>query len=261
VWFNAWLVFMFPYSVIVMSIGTPYFTQLSEHASAGRDEEVLADIGRSIRVLGLLCVIAAAAVAAAAVPATRVFTGSPAEAVAASPVLVGFLVGLVPLAVQFVVQRTFYAYGDTRTPFWFTVFQGVLAVGFAALAFALFSGDELRPYLTAAVATGQSISSLAQVVLASWLLRRRIGPLGMGASLWALARFALAALPAAAAGYGVFLWSGGAQGWMTADKLWGALGCAVIGGTCVLVYAIVLALFHSPELKSVTGLVRRVIRR
>ena len=38
----AWLVFMLPYSVIVLSIGTPYFTQLSEHAHAGDDERVRA---------------------------------------------------------------------------------------------------------------------------------------------------------------------------------------------------------------------------
>ena len=32
---NAWLIFMLPYSIIVLSIGTPYFTQLSEHAVGG----------------------------------------------------------------------------------------------------------------------------------------------------------------------------------------------------------------------------------
>src|SRR5699024_3751222 len=68
IWFNSWLVFMLPYSLIVMSIGTPYFTQLSEHAHAGRDDDVRADIGRSMRILGLLIVVAAATMIAAAVP-------------------------------------------------------------------------------------------------------------------------------------------------------------------------------------------------
>src|SRR4051812_15658964 len=112
---NAWLIFMLPYSIIVLSIGTPYFTQLSEHAVAGRDDEVRGDIGSSIRILGFFIVIATAALAVAAIPASRIFTNSGDDAVEAAVVLVCFLVGLIPLAVLFVVQRTFYAYGDTRT--------------------------------------------------------------------------------------------------------------------------------------------------
>ena len=81
---NAWLLFMLPYSIIVLSIGTPYFTQLSEHAAAGRDDDVRGDIGRSIRTLGLFIVIATAALAVAAVPASRIFTDSRDEAVAAA---------------------------------------------------------------------------------------------------------------------------------------------------------------------------------
>ena len=118
---NAWLLFMLPYSIIVLSIGTPYFTQLSEHAAAGRDDDVRADIGRSIRTLGLFVVVATAALAVASIPASRIFTDSADEAVAAAQVLLCFLVSLVPLAVLFVVQRTFYAYDDTRTPFFFTL--------------------------------------------------------------------------------------------------------------------------------------------
>ncbi|GLJ60834.1 hypothetical protein GCM10017576_09630 [Microbacterium barkeri] len=261
VWFTSWLVFMLPYSVIVLSIGTPYFTQLSEHAAAGRDDEVRADIGRAIRMLGLLCVLATAAVMAAAAPVARIFTENGEQAVEASLVLIGFLIGLVPLAVQFVVQRTFYAYGDTRTPFWFTVFQGVLSVTFATASILVFSTDELRPYLTAAVATGQSLSSTAQVVLATWLLRRRLGPLGLGVSLRALLRFALAALPAAGAGVGVYLLCGGAGGWMLDGIAQAIAGCILIGGATALVYVVALAVLRSPELKSVTQLIRARLRR
>ena len=73
---NAWLLFMLPYSIIVLSIGTPYFTQLSEHAAAGRDDDVRGDVGRSIRTLGLFVVVATAALAVASVPASRIFTDS-----------------------------------------------------------------------------------------------------------------------------------------------------------------------------------------
>ncbi|MBN9170251.1 MAG: virulence factor MviN, partial [Microbacterium sp.] len=82
---NAWLLFMLPYSIIVLSIGTPYFTRLSEHATAGRDEDVRTDVGRSIRTLGVFIVIATAALAVAAVPASRIFTTKPEQAVQVAP--------------------------------------------------------------------------------------------------------------------------------------------------------------------------------
>ncbi|WP_261166506.1 murein biosynthesis integral membrane protein MurJ [Microbacterium sp. Marseille-Q6965] len=254
---NAWLVFMLPYSVIVMAIGTPYFTQLSTHAHAGRDDEVRSDVGRAIRTLGLFVVIATAALVAAAVPATRVFTNAATDAAAAAPVLLAFLVCLVPLAVLFVVQRTFYAYGDTRTPFLFTLFQGVLVVASALLAGAFLP----REQLTAGVALGQAVASTLQVVLAAWLLRRRIGSYELGRSLWALARFALAAVPAALAGWGVYVWSGGVDGWMAADRLMGALGTALVGTVALVVYVALLAVFRAPELAVAAGSLRRFLGR
>lgn len=254
---NAWLVFMLPYSVIVMAIGTPYFTQLSGHAAEGRHDEVRADVGRAIRTLGLFVIIATAALAAAAVPATRVFTNRADDAVAAAPVLIAFLVCLVPLAVQFVVQRTFYAYGDTRTPFLFTLFQGALVVASALLAGAFLP----REHLTAGVALGQALASTAQVVLAAWLLRRRIGSFELGRSLWALTRFALAAIPAGLAGWGVYLWTGGGSGWMTSDRLLGALGTCVVGGVALVVYVAILAIFRAPELAIAGGMLKRLLKR
>ncbi len=173
---NAWLIFMLPYSVIVLSIGTPYFTQLSEHAAAGRDDEVRGDIGRSIRTLGLFIVIATAALAVAAVPASRIFTNSRDAAVEASVVLLCFLVSLVPLAVLFVIQRTFYAYNDTRTPFFFTLLQCVLVVVTAVVA----SATLPLQFLAAGVALGQSFASIVQVIIATWLLNRRLGGLRVG---------------------------------------------------------------------------------
>lgn len=247
---NAWLIFMLPYSIIVHSIGTPYFTQLSEHAAAQRDGEVRADIGRSIRILGFFLVGALAAVAAAAVPASRVFTNSATDAEAAALVLLCYLVGLLPLAVLFIIQRTFYAYGDTRTPFFFTLFQCILVVGTAAVAAALVDAGAFPvTYLAAAVALGQSIAGTAQTVVATALLRRRLGGLETGRWMSSLARFAIAAIPAGLAGWGLFLLMGGNEGWLTAEKWTGVLGAAVVGTAVLIVYVAMLALFRDPDLK------------
>jgi putative peptidoglycan lipid II flippase len=254
---NAWLLYMIPYSLIVLSIGTPYFTRLSEHAAAGRHEEVRADIGRSIRTLGVFIVISTFALAAAAVPASRLFTKNAAEAVAAGVVLLCFLVGLIPNAVQFTIQRTFYMYNDTRTPFFFTIVQSAIVIG-ATIAAGLSLPVER---LAAALAAAQSVAAIVQVVLATWLLHRKIGDLRVRSWLGALARFILAAIPAGLAGWGVFLFAGGAGGWMAASQVLAAVGAVVIGLVCLIVYVGLLALLRAPELGPALGILRRLTRR
>lgn len=257
---NAWLIFMLPYSIIVHSIGTPYFTQLSEHAAAGRDAEVRADIGRSIRTLGFFLVGALAAVLAAAVPASRIFTNDAEGAQAAALVLVAYLAGLVPLAVLFIIQRTFYAYGDTRTPFFFTIFQCALIVGTAFGARLLLDGGVIPlSALAATLALGQSISGTAQTIVATWLLHRRLGGIGTGSWMLALGRFAIAGVPAAAAGWGIFLLFGGSAGWTASDRFAAIGACLIIAAAVLAVYLLVLALMRAPELAAAKGLLRRFL--
>ncbi|MBS1675241.1 MAG: murein biosynthesis integral membrane protein MurJ [Actinobacteria bacterium] len=257
---NAWLIFMLPYSVIVLSIGTPYFTRLSEHAHAGRIAEVRDDIARSIRTLGFFLTGALAAVLAAAIPASRVFTDNRDEAQMAAPVLVGYLVALVPLAVLFIVQRTFYALGDTRTPFAFTIFQCVLIVA-TAFGAQLLNQLGIVPLslLAATIALGQSISSILQTIVATILLHRRLKGISTASWLFALGRFLLAAVPAAGAGWGVFLFLGGAQGWTTSSQLTGAVGAAIVAVPVLIVYLGILALLRAPELSALKSLAARFL--
>ncbi|WP_309104782.1 murein biosynthesis integral membrane protein MurJ [Microbacterium sp.] len=251
----AWLVFMLPYSIFTVSIGTPYFTQISEHAAEGRDDEVRGDVARCIRVVSLFVVVSTVALFAAAIPATRIFTNGDTEAIAAAPVLVGYLVGLLPLSVLFIVQRTFYAYGDTRTPFWFTVVQCLIIVGSALVLPSFVPLSQLA----AAIALSQSIAGTVQMIIAVWMLRQRLGSLELGRTALSLGRYAIAAIPAGFAGWGAFLLLGGAEGWTTADKLLGALGTGVIGAVTVVVYILVLLALRAPELKVATGLLRRFL--
>ncbi len=257
---NAWLLFMLPYSIIVLSIGTPYFTRLSEHAQAGREAEVRTDIETSIRTIGVFIIAATAALAAAAVPASRIFTDDRTQAVAAAQLLLCFLVGLIPLAVLFVIQRTFYAFHDTRTPFVFTMVQCALVV-VTAFGARWAVEQELLPVslLAAAVALGQSLAGIVQLVVAAWLLRRRLGHLRTAAWAAALGRFLLAAVPATGAGWLMFQLLGGADGWTAATPVLGALGAAIIGTVVLVVYAAFLALLRAPELATAARVVRRFL--
>ncbi|GAB3601918.1 murein biosynthesis integral membrane protein MurJ [Microbacterium aureliae] len=257
VWGNAWLVYMVPYALIVLSIGTPYFTRISEHATAGRDQAVRDDIAAAIRTLGLFVVVAAAALIAAAVPASRIFTNAASDAELAAPVLVAFLFSLVPMAVLFIIQRTFYAYGDTRTPFFFTLVQGILVVVLTIAAVHTVPAE----YLTASVAAVQTACGIIELLLAIWLLRRKLGLLGLRAPVLALARFLVAGLPSGALGYAVFAWSGGTGGWMLHNVFTAAAGTALIGVVSGAAYLGVLAAMRTPELSGAIGLVRERFSR
>jgi len=251
---NANLIFMLPYSIIVLSIGIPYFTQLSEHAADGRIDDMRRDIDTSIRSIGVLIVGATAALAAAAVPVSRIFTNDAPTAVEGALVLGGYLVGLIPIAVLFTIQRSFYALGDTRTPFVFSLVQAVIVAVTALLASTLPAG------LTAAgIALGQSIALTVALVMAAVLLRRKIGRLEAGRWVPALGRFVLAALPAGAAGWLIYFAVGAQDSWMVADKLQGALGTMLIGAVVAAVYVGMLAVLRAPELQVALGLVRRVL--
>ena len=59
----------------------------------------------------------------------------------------------------------------------------------------------------------------------------------------------------------VYALLGGATGWMTSGQLLGALGAAIIGIVCLLVYVGMLALLRAPELAPAMGIARRLIRR
>ncbi len=251
----AWLVFMLPFSVIVLSIGTPYFTQLSEHAAAGRTESVRADLDTSTRIIGVFIVGALAAIVAAIVPISRVFTDSATNAVSFALVLGAYLVALVPLSVQFVLQRTFYAYHDTRTPFLFTLVQAILVSVTAVIA----SLTLPVTLLAFGIALGQSIANIVQLGLAVWLLRRKIGPLGLTRAAGAYVRFLVAAVPATAAGWLTFLLLGGVDGWAASDRGPALVAMIVIGAVSLLVYLGALALVRAPELQAATRAVRRFL--
>lgn len=256
----AWLLFMLPFSVIVLSLGTPYYTRLSEHVAEGRSDEVTKDLASLTRTVGIFMVGVLAAMLAAIVPLSRIFTDKPENAVAFAAVLTAYLVALLPLSFQFGLQRTFYALKDTRTPFFYTLVQAVIVVATALIARALVGIDALPlAFLAAAIALGQSIANIVQFSLAVTLLRRKIGPLGLGAPARAVLRFGLAALPAAAAGVALFLLTGGVQGWTTQNGFFGFLGAALIGGVTLLVYGGILALFRTPELSVAARALRRFL--
>lgn len=258
----AWLIFMLPHSIVAMSISTTYFTRLAEDVAAGRLDRVGPNLDESIRAIAVFGFGFTAAIAAASVPITRVFTASAEGAVAMAWVLCAYLLALVPFGVLVVLRRGFFAFQDTRTPFIFSFVQATLAaLGAAVAVVAVNLGALPLGFLAAAVAFAQSLSTYVQLPLALRLLRRHTDTRALHATWRALGRFALAAVPAFVAGWGVFLLLGGVDGWTTSDRFLGIAGGALVGGASLLIYAGALALLRAPELSIATGVVRRILGR
>jgi len=258
----GWLIFMLPHSVVAMSISTAYFTRLAEQAAAGRHDLIRANLDESIRGLSVIAFGFAASLAAASIPLSRIFNDDRAGSVLLAGTLCAFVVGLVPFGVLLVIRRAFFAFQDTRTPFWFGLVQCVLAVaGAIAAVIATSAGALPAVSLTPAVALAQSLSLFVQLPLAVRMLRRHTGSLSLAATWRALGRFALGAVPALLAGWGVFLALGGTEGWALDGKWQGMVGAGIIGAAALVVYAAALALLRTPELRVAGRALRRLTGR
>lgn len=254
---NALLIYMLPYSIIVLAIGTPLFTHLNTHHAHGRDQEMRDSATRGAQTLLALMVIATVALCAAAVPASRIFVNARTDATAVAPILVALLIGLIPLTLTFITQRLFYIFGDTRTPFFIILGQSTVNILFAIGA-SLWA-DPVHYALIMAI--GQSVGGLLQVTLLMVLLPRMYGNFTQRYWIGSLLRFLAAGIPAGIAGYLVYLACGGDNGWMLEDKIYGALGTGVIGLVSLLVYIGALVLLRAPEVSSGLRFVRGALRR
>ena len=258
----AWLIFMLPHSVVTVSIATAYFTKISQHAQAGRIDELKADVLAGLKTIALVSLLATAALVVLAYPAARVFVGEYPATVALGNVIVALMIGLLPFSVAFFLQKAFFALEDTRTPFFITLAQSVLYVIGALVIGATVPHERL----VVALSLMTSASVTLQAVLAFVVLRRRIGSLGGGLFV-SIARFTFAALVAGAAGWGVLKLLGGVG--LGAPAVSTVLGAVLYSGVTALgmliAFTLALWVIGAPEFKLVAGgtatMVRRVLGR
>jgi putative peptidoglycan lipid II flippase len=255
----TWLIFMLPHSIIAVSIATVYFTRMSGHAGAGDFAGMRSDLSASLRSIGLLIVFAAVALSVVAYPFARLFTSGAANVQAMGNVLLAFLPGLVLFSMLFVLQRVFYALGDTRTPFLMQCVQsGLFIVG--ALACAVLLPKES---IGVGIAAVTSLAGSAQAIVAIVLVRKRIGGIDGRLVLRRHLQYLLLALVAGAAGFGVLALFGGlsATGYALSGLVPAFVTIVVAGIAMATVYFALLAAFRNPELAAVTGTLTARFRR
>ena len=248
----AWLIFMLPHSIAAVSIATPYFTRMSGSARDGDLAAVRRDLSSSLRGIGVILVFATVGLAVLAYPFSALFSvrGGAVDFATVSqmaPVVVFYLLGLIQFSVLFVLQRTYYALEDTRTPFFFTVLQSGLFVGGALV---------VATWPTSLIAIGiagvTSIAGTVQLAAAALILNRRLGGIDARRVARSYALYLLACLPAAGVGVGLlFLMGATVAGGFAVSSLFSALlSMAVIGSAMALVYLGVLWVMRVEELRA-----------
>ena len=255
----SWLIFMLPHSIVAVSIATAYFTRMSGHAHAGNLAGVRDDFSASIRSIGLIMVFAAVGLVVLAYPFSAVFADEFVDIQDMAVVVMAYLVGLVPFSILFVIQRTFYSLGDTRTPFFLQVFQSILFVIGAVIVG--FNWD--KAWIAVGVALVTSLAGSAQAILAGVVLRRRLGAIDATRILKRYALFLLASVPAAGVGVGLLFALGGTTqgGFAVANPFTAFVSMAVIGVAMAAVYFGVLVLVRNPEFGAIVRPVFQRLRR
>jgi putative peptidoglycan lipid II flippase len=249
----SWLIFMLPHSIAAVSIATAYFTRMSSHARDGRMDAVRSDLSASLRSIGLVLVFSTVGLIVLAIPFSRLFSDNLTATQQMAPVLTVYLLGLIQFSVLFVLQRTFYALEDTRTPFFYTVLQTVLFV-IGALAVSLWPVSMIG----VGIAGVTSLAGTVQLVVAAILLRRRLGGLDAKRVTRQYGVFLLATIPAGLVG-AALLWLLG--GFVTDSKLTAAASMVLVGGVMGLLYLGVLFAVKNPELRTIIGPVIGRLRR
>ncbi|MFD4696173.1 murein biosynthesis integral membrane protein MurJ [Streptomyces niveus] len=253
----ALLLWQMPQAIVTVSVMTAVLPRLARSAVDGDATAVRDDLSYGLRTSAVAIVPCAFAFLALGVPmATLLYAGSGAEgARGIGFALMAFGLGLIPYSVQYVVLRGFYAYEDTRTPFYNTLVVALVNAAASALCFAV-----LPPrWAVVGMAASYGLGYAFGVGIAWRRLRRRLGVDLDGARvLRTYARLITASVPAALAA--------GAVSYTLTTKLGpGALPSLLsltAGGTVLLLTFLLTArLLRVPEMTALTSMVRTRLGR
>ena len=254
---NAQLIWAMPQAIITVSVMAALLPRLSRAAADGDIGAVRDDISQGLRNSAVVIVPISFAFVALGVPiCTLLYSSSGTDAARSMGyILMAFGVGLIPYSVQYVVLRGFYAYEDTRTPFYNTVIVAVCNAAGAGLCYLLLPAR----WAVIGMAAVYGVAYAVGVGVAWRRLSRRLGgDLDGPHVLRSYARLCLASVPATLVG--------GAIAYLLMRTLGqgvlGALSALIVGGAALLaVFVVAARRLRVRELNSVIGMVRARLGR
>jgi putative peptidoglycan lipid II flippase len=226
------------------SIVSVFYTQMASHAAAGDEPEFKVLLRKSLGVLLLLLLPTTAALVALRVPLIQLiyqrgaFDASATATTATA--LLFYAVGLAAYSLREVLNRSFYARKDTKTP----MINGLLSV-VVNIALALFLTPRMGVGGLALAASGASIFSAATLGIR---LYRKIGDFGLVHLGVVTLKIAAASAATGVAAFGTYALAHGATG-SNAASLVAATGVGV------LLYAGLVLLFRVEEAHKLVELV------
>ncbi len=249
---NAQLIWGMPQAIITVSVMAALLPRISRAAHDNDPGAVRDDISQGLRNSAVAIVPVAFTFLALGLPmCTLLYASSGAEAARSMGfILMAFALGLIPYSVQYVVLRGFYAYEDTRTPFYNTVIVAAVNAAASALCYVVLPAR----WAVVGMAFSYGLAYAVGVGVAWRRLRTRLGGDLDGAHVVrTYARLCMAAVPAALIGGGVgyaileLLGSGAA----------GSLAALICGGIVLLgIFFVAAKKMRIEEVNGLVGMVR-----
>lgn len=249
---NALLIWQMPQAIITVSVMAAVLPRISRAAHDGDSPAVRDDISYGLRTSAVAIVPAAFAFLALGVPmCSLLYAGTGTDSARnIGFILMAFGIGLIPFSVQYVVLRGFYAFEDTRTPFYNTVIVAAVNAVASAVCFVVLPSR----WAVVGMAFSYGLAYAVGVGVAVRRLRTRLGGDLDGKRITrTYARLTGACVPAAlAAGVAVYgitrtLGSGAS----------GSLVSLIVGGALLIgVFYIAAKRMRIEEMTAMVGMVR-----
>ncbi|MFJ5077187.1 murein biosynthesis integral membrane protein MurJ [Streptomyces sp. NPDC088553] len=249
---NAQLIWGMPQAIITVSVMAALLPRISRAAHDNDPGAVRDDISQGLRNSAVAIVPVSFAFLALGVPmCTLLYASSGVEAAQGMGfILMAFGLGLIPYSVQYVVLRGFYAYEDTRTPFYNTVIVAAVNAAASAICYVVLPAQ----WAVVGMAASYGLAYAVGVGIAWRRLRKRLGgDLDGTHVLRTYARLCMASVPAAivsgAVGFGLLKLLG--------EGALGSLVALIVGGAVLLgVFFVAAKRMRIAELNTLVGMVR-----
>ncbi len=255
---NAFLIFMMAHGIVAVSVITALMPRISSAAADGRFGDVTDQLSQGTRLASVILMPAAAIYVVLGQPlAVTLFDWGQYDydtALATGWVVSAAGLGLLPFALSQMQTSVFYALRDTRTP----ALVNIGGVGVRLVLDVAFYFILPIAAVTASLMVGTALSFVAALVMGYWLLRSRLGRLGLAKIADTLTRLAGAAV---AGGILAFAVSWGIGQVLDPGKVLGVV--QLVTGTTVLLvtYAAVALALRVPEVRQFAGLIKRKLGR
>lgn len=254
---NAYLIMMMAHGIIAVSIITAMMPRLSQAASEGRFGDVAAGLSQGTRLSTLalmpitVCYIVLGTPLAVLLFDWGNFDFASASATGHIIAIAG--ITLIPFAISQLQTFAFYAMTDTKTVALINIPVVAVRIASCFLVVALLPAEHMVAGLMGAL----GLSFVLTVVLSTYLLRRRVGLLGMRTIAWTWARQLVAGVVAGLAGWAALgVLPDASSGKLT---LLGVL--AGVGILILAVYVVVAYILRIPEIQDATAMVKTKLGR